>query len=223
MSLEQSLNPQISQDYFLKKASFLSRLGSGSAARSIEGPLVLWGTHPNIKGSINEYGIKYPYELHPVFETFFDTILLVDKGVKQVSSTVGHNLMQGHLYAEARFKQAQNNMDKLVPVLKSGDLDTFVEIVEKEALSLHAMMMTSDPYFILMKPNTLRIIEKIWEFRKKTNTHICFTLDAGANVHILFPAKDAALVNSFIARDLITFCENKQYISDKAGTGAIPL
>ena len=223
MSLEKSLNPQISQEYFLKKASFLSRLGSGSAARSIEGPLVVWGKHPNIEGSINEYGIKYPYELHPVFETFLDTILLVDKGIKQVSSTVGHNLMQDHPYAEARFEQAQGNMDSLKPVMKDGDLDAFIRIVEKEALSLHAMMMTSDPYFILMKPNTLRIIEKIWAFRKKTKTHICFTLDAGANVHVLFPAKDEELINRFIANELIAFCENNQYICDKAGTGALPI
>lgn len=223
MSLEKILNPQISQDYFLKKASFLARLGSGSASRSIEGPLVMWGMHPAFKGSVNAYGIKYPDELHPVFETFLDTILLVDKGVKQVSSTVGHNLMQDHPFAEARFKQAQDNMNRLKPVLKDGDLDTFVQIVEKEALSLHAMMMTSDPYFILMKPNTLRIIEKIWEFRRKSNTHVCFTLDAGANVHVLFPAKDEELVKPFITNELITFCENNQYICDKAGTGAFSL
>lgn len=223
MSLEKSLNPKMSQDHFLKKASFLSRLGSGSASRSIEGPMVIWGKHPNIKGSNDEYGIKYPYELHPVFETFLDTILLVDKGVKQVSSTVGHNLMQDHPYAEARFKQAQDNMDRLRPVLKDGDLDTFIRIVEKEALSLHAMMMTSDPYFMLMKPHTLRIIEKIWAFRRKSNTHICFTLDAGANVHVLYPAKDEEPVNRFISNELIAFCENDQYIRDQAGTGALPL
>lgn len=223
MSLEKSLNPQISKDYFFKKASFLARLGSGSASRSIEGPLVLWGQHPGINGSINEYGIKYPYEVHPVFETFLDTILLVDKGVKQVSSTVGHNLMKDHPYAENRFKQAQDNMEKMRPVLKDGDLDAFIKIVEKEALSLHAMMMTSDPYFILMKPNTLHIIEKIWAFRQKTDTPICFTLDAGANVHVLFPAKDEEQVNSFITSELIGFCENEQYICDKVGTGAIPI
>ena len=35
-------------------------------------------------------------------------------------------------------------------------LMAFIEIVESEALTLHAMMMTSMPYFILMKPNTLK-------------------------------------------------------------------
>jgi len=44
-------------------------------------------------------------------------------------------------------------------------------------------MMTSDPYFLLMKPNTISIIEKIWEFRKETEIQACFTLDAGPNIH----------------------------------------
>ncbi len=44
------------------------------------------------------------------------------------------------------------------------------------------MMMTSMPYFILMKPNTLEIINKIWKFRAETQIPVCFTLDAGANV-----------------------------------------
>ena len=64
-------------------------------------------------------------------------------------------------------------------------------IVESEALTLHAMMMTSMPYFILMKPNTLEIINKIWKFREETRYYIlCFTLDAGANVHVLYPENE---------------------------------
>ena len=102
----------------LKKASFLSRLGSGSAARSIEGPLVVWGRHQDVSGSSDLFGIRYPGEIHAVLRTFNDTILLVDKGVKQVSSTVGHDLMIGHPFAEARFDQAQDNMSRLIHIKK---------------------------------------------------------------------------------------------------------
>lgn len=220
MSIQKKLDPDLSESDVLQKASFLARLGSGSASRSIEGPLVVWGQHPDVVGSSDQVGIPYPEEIHKVFSTFHDTILLVDKGVKQVSSTVGHNLMIDHPFAEARFDQAQNNMSRLMPILKTGDLDGFIDIVEKEALSLHAMMMTSDPYFILMKPNTLEIIERIWAFRKSSKCHICFTLDAGANVHVLFPDKDKELVDKFISTELARFCENNQFISDHVGSGA---
>jgi diphosphomevalonate decarboxylase len=220
MSLEKELNPDISSVFFNQKASFLARLGSGSACRSIEGDLIEWGTHKNIPKSSDLFGIKYPFEIDAVFKTFQDTILLVDKGQKQVSSSVGHNLMHGHPFAENRFAQAHSNLDKLKGVFASGNLDEFIAIVESEALTLHAMMMSSNPYFILMKPNTLEIINKIWEFRETAKIPVCFTLDAGANVHVLYPELDKAKVLEFIKNELVAYCEKAQYICDQVGKGA---
>ncbi|RPD96588.1 diphosphomevalonate decarboxylase [Aureibaculum marinum] len=220
MSMEKALNPDISDEMFYKKASFLARLGSGSAARSIEGPLVVWGKHNAIKNSSDLFGVKFTGDLHDKFKNYHDTILLVDKGEKQVSSTVGHNLMNNHPFAQQRFEQANENIIKISEALKTGNLKTFISIVESEALTLHSMMMTSHPYFILMKPNTLEIINRIWAFREETNTNICFTLDAGANVHVLFPDEEKETCNLFIMNELIQFCQNNHYICDKVGFGA---
>jgi len=219
--LERSLSGvEMTDNYLMKKASFIARLGSGSACRSIEGDLVVWGKHKDIVGSSDFFGIKYPYEVHDIFKNFQDTILLVDKGEKQVSSSVGHQLMHDHPYAENRFQQAKDNLSKLIPVLRDGTISEFIEIVESEALSLHTMMMTSLPYFILMKPNTLEIINKIWSFRKETKSNICFTLDAGANVHVLYPSVEKEQVLKFIKKDLVAYCQNGQYICDQIGFGA---
>ena len=220
MSLEQKLNPNLTQEFIHKKASFLARLGSGSASRSIEGPLVVWGEHPEIAGSSDVYGVQFPYKIHSVFENYQDAILLVDKGEKQVSSTVGHNLMHAHPFAENRFKQANENLSKMSKILQEGDRKAFINLVESEALTLHAMMLTSNPYFILMKPNTLSIIHKIWEFRATQNSNICFTLDAGANVHVLYPFSEKEKVNRFIENELAQYCQKKQYILDAVGLGA---
>ena len=221
MSLEKKLNPEIANnEFFYKKASFLARLGSGSACRSLEGELIEWGEHQNIPESSDLFGIKYPFEIDEVFKSYQDTILLVDKGQKQVSSSVGHNLMHGHPFAEERFAQAHSNLDKLKQIFASGNLEEFIAIVESEALTLHAMMMSSNPYFILMKPNTLEIINKIWEFRENTKTPICFTLDAGANVHLLYPEMHKEKVLEFIKNELVAYCEKGQYICDQVGKGA---
>ena len=220
MHIEKELSPEMSDDFFTKKASFLSRLGSGSACRSIEGDIVQWGNHKDTNGSSNLYGIKYPYAMHDVFKNYHDTILLVDKGQKQVSSTVGHDLMHNHPFAENRFDQAHENLTKLQNIFASGDLKEFIKIVESEALTLHAMMMTSLPYFILMKPNTLEIINKIWAYRENTNSNVCFTLDAGANVHVLYPENEKDEVYQFIKDELVAYCENGQYICDRIGFGA---
>ena len=128
--------------------------------------------------------------------------------------------MHNHPYAENRFQQAHDNLSKLIEIFKTGDLLKFIEVVESEALTLHAMMMTSLPYFILMKPNTLEIINKIWEFRKKSGLHLCFTLDAGANVHLLYPDSEKEEVLDFINSQLVGYCQNGHYICDNTGFGA---
>lgn len=208
------------EEYFNKKASFLARLGSGSACRSVEGQLIVWGKTQAIKGSTDLFGVKYPYQVHENFKNYQDTILLVDKGEKQVSSTVGHNLMHNHPYAQNRFHQAHQNLETLKNILESGDLDAFNALVESEALTLHAMMMTSMPYFILMKPNTLEIINRIWYFRQKTGLHVSFTLDAGANVHVLYPQNESQEILQFIKSELVGYCQNGHYICDQIGLGA---
>ena len=223
MSMEKEFRPDMTKEFFNQKASFLARLGSGSACRSIEGPLVQWGAHLNIMESSDLYGIRYPYKIHPIFENFQDTILLVDEGQKQVSSTVGHDLMYGHPFAEQRFVQAHTHLDTFQAVLADGNLNKFIKIVESEALTLHAMMMTSQPYFVLMKPNTLEIINRIWSFREASNTNVCFTLDAGANVHVLYPENEKKIVYAFIANELLQFCQKEKHICDRTGQGAMKL
>ena len=105
----------------------------------------------------------------------------------------------------------------------TGSIDVFIDIVESEALTLHAMMMTSSPYFILMKPNTLHIINAVWDYRKATGSKLCFTLDAGANVHLLYPDAEADTVYRFINEHLVAYCQNGHYICDTIGEGASKL
>ena len=221
MSLEKALEAPISDNFMFEKASFLARLGSGSACRSIKGQVVCWGIHNEIAGSSDLFGVEFPSTIHENFNNFQDTILLVDKGEKQVSSTVGHDLMHNHPFAEKRFEQAHKNLSEIKKVLETGNLEQFIAIVESEALTLHAMMMTSMPYFILMKPNTLEIINKIWKFRSETKIPVCFTLDAGANVHVLYPENVVNEVLQFIKDELVGYCQNGQYICDEIGKGSI--
>jgi diphosphomevalonate decarboxylase len=220
MDLEKQLNPEMSMDFFWQKASFLARLGSGSACRSLKGSLVVWGEHPEIEGSSNLYGVEFQKTTHSNFKNYQDTILLVDKGEKQVSSSVGHDLMHNHPFAQKRFEQAHQNLTSLQELLVSGDLEQFIQLIESEALTLHAMMMTSMPYFILMKPNTLEILNRIWNFRRETKIPVGFTLDAGANVHVLYPENDKANVLQFIQSELVGYCQKEQYICDEIGNGA---
>lgn len=214
VDLEERLGGKLPKEEKLKKASFLARLGSGSACRSIYPGITVWGKSPAVDGSSDLYAIPYPYKIHENFQHFQDTILLIDEGQKEVSSTVGHNLMNNHPYAERRFQAAGENLEKLILILETGNLEEFGALVEHEALSLHAMMLTSNPAYILMKPNTLKAIEEIWKFRKETKIPVCFTLDAGANIHLLYPQKAKDEILGFIQKDLKNYCANEKFLID---------
>jgi diphosphomevalonate decarboxylase len=110
-------------------------------------------------------------------------------------------------------------MSAIKSALESADIDRFIDIVESEALTLHSLMMSSNPYFILMKPDTLNIINTIWQKRKKSNVKWCFTIDAGANVHFLYPSEDKETAHQFIEDELKQYCENGAFIHDFVGSG----
>ena len=209
----------VGKEIDLQKASYFSRLASGSAARSVFPKMALWGATPYYEGSSDEYAVSLENDIHPVFKTYRDAILIVSGETKSVSSRAGHALMEGNPYAPARYAKANENIKDLLATLKSGDLDTFINITESEALQLHALMMCSNPSYILMKPNTLNLINEIRDFRKETKIPLCFTLDAGPNVHLLYPENEADNVDGFIRNVLSSYCAGGRWIADHVGDG----
>ena len=198
----------------LQEASFLSRLASGSAARSVYPTMTLWGKTPSLAESSDEYAISIADNIHPVFKSYHDSILIVSSKEKSVSSRAGHSLMNNHPMAENRYATARKNTEDLLAILKQGDLDGFIKIAESEANQLHDLMATSTPSYTLKEANTINIIEKILEFRKETGLPICYTLDAGPNVHLLYPDSCSEDVHVFIEDVLKNYCHNNKWIDD---------
>lgn len=216
MKLDEVFSGKDSDEESLKKASFLARLGSGSACRSLYKGLVVWGESDEVSGSSDLFAVQYPdTEIHSIFKSFNDWVLLIHEGQKSVSSTVGHGLMKTNPYAERRFQEARENFAPMKQILKEGDMQSFIRLVEHEALTLHAMMMMSDPAFILMKTGTLEVINKIWDFRRETELPLFFTLDAGANVHLLFPADSSEeKIKAFIETELLQHTQKNGVVKD---------
>ena len=216
MALDKEISGEKSLEETLQKASLLARLGSGSACRSLYNGLVVWGATPVVSGSADEYAVPYPVsEIHPIFRDFNDWVMLIHEGQKSVSSTVGHGLMNGNPYAQVRFAEAAKNFFTLQEILKNGDMDGFIKLVEHEALTLHAMMMVSDPAFILMQTGTLETIHKVWDFRRDTGLPLFFTLDAGANVHLLFPNDgQQERIKAFIETELLAYTQSGGVVKD---------
>lgn len=203
----------------LQEASRLARLASGSACRSVFPKAALWGATEAFKGSSDEYAVSLEDQIDSIFKSYHDSILIVSDAKKAVSSRAGHALMDTNPYATTRYAVANRNIADLLSALKTGDLETFIKITESEAMQLHALMMCSNPSFILMKPNTLRIINTLYEFRRETDIPVCFTLDAGPNVHLLYPDQHAEMVERFIMDELEPYCHEGQWIADRVGNG----
>jgi diphosphomevalonate decarboxylase len=220
MSLEKEITKEdFSANFFFLKASFLSRIGSGSACRSVYGGFNIWGKHKDFEQSSDLFSLQLNQSISTEFENFQDTILLVDETQKDVSSSAGHSLMDNHPFSVDRYMIANKNTSALKIILEKGDLFAFCELVEKEAMMLHSLMMTSSPSYVLMKPETLEIIDEIKSFRNMNKVPVCFTLDAGANVHVLYPEKDSKSILDFINSKLSKYCFQGKFIKDHLGKG----
>lgn len=216
---------------FWREASDLARRGSGSACRSIYGGFTVWGQHEAVQGSDPRWAVPLQgQEIHPALRDIQDTVILVDRGVKSVSSSVGHGLMNEHSYATTRFQQAYLRVGELQALLfaDSSVPDdevwwAFGDLVESEALTLHAMMLCSRPSYLLMKPQTLQVLELIRNYRNQKKVPLFFTLDAGANVHLIFPAHAQNDAMELLDQQIAPLLGEHSYLCDRLGSGPRPL
>ena len=203
-----------------KQASEIARLGSGSASRSVYPKVSVWGAVESIPESNDQYAIPWDQHISSIYKSFQDTILIISASEKSVSSTAGHKLMNDLAYAETRYSEARINLVRLLNVMQHDEmLEAFIQIVESEALQLHALMMSGPTPFVLMEPGTLSVIREVWRFRKENNIPVCFTLDAGPNVHLLYPALYKENVLEWIQSTLTPYCAEGKFILDQVGEG----
>ncbi|MCT4641326.1 MAG: diphosphomevalonate decarboxylase [Bacteriovoracaceae bacterium] len=207
------INKALDTDYSTNEISHFSRIGSGSASRSPLADFAIWGKS-NIDNTSNDYAIAFS-DFHSSFKNLQDTVVIIEKGQKSVSSSKGHMLMNSHIYKDIRVEQANNNLGFIVNALKTGDIKEFGRILEEEALTLHGLMMTSNPSFILMKPKTLEVIEKIRSYRQAHDIDMYFTLDAGANLHLIYPESEKQKVLEFLDKEV----SGLECIYDHMGAG----
>src|SRR5262249_29664489 len=88
---------------------------------------------------------------------------------------------------------AQSRLDKVRQAILERDFPTFAEIVELDSNLMHSVMMTSNPPLFYWKPASLRIMELVREMRAD-GLSVCYTLDAGPNVHCISVRNEADTV-----------------------------
>lgn len=194
----------------LVETSYFARLGSGSACRSVYGPFVEWGITSNdyAKTVLN----------HTSLNQLRDSIFIVSDQPKKISSSKGHQLMNTNPFAKVRYERANHKVIKVAELLKTGDWETLGPMIEAEALELHGLMLMGDSPFFLIEPETIKLINYIQNYREKTKAQIYFTLDAGPNVHLLYPQTFDQEVKE-ISKLFLSEGWIKSVIHDHAGDG----
>jgi diphosphomevalonate decarboxylase len=160
--------------------SRLARRGSGSACRSVPGGFVEWQPGDNDDSSY-AFSIAPPehWDLH-------DCIAVLSQEHKEIGSREGHALAATSLLQGARIEDTTRRLDLCRQAILKRDFQAFAEIVELDSNLMHAVMMTSDPRLIYLQPASLAVMQAVVEWRKK-GTPVCFTIDAGPNVHVITP------------------------------------
>jgi diphosphomevalonate decarboxylase len=170
----------------------LARLGSGSAARSIPGGFVELRTGD---GDGHDSASAYAASIAPPDHwNLVDVIAVVSQKHKAVGSTSGHALARTSPLQDARIATAADRLAHCREAVLARNFPLLADIVETDSNIMHAVMMTSTPALFYWEPITLAIIKAVRRWRAQDGLSVCYTIDAGANVHCLCPTDAAAEV-----------------------------
>ncbi len=171
--------------------SCLARLGSGSASRSVPGGFVEW--HMG-----EDHGTSFAESIAPAeYWDLVDLVAIVSAEHKAVGSTGGHALAPTSPLQDARLLDAPRRLGRCRSAIHERDFLSLADVVEQDALMMHAVMMTSMPTLIYWLPPTLSIIHHVKRWRSE-GLPVCFTIDAGPNVHVLTLARHAPEIDQLL-------------------------
>ena len=176
-----------------RELSTLARLGSGSAARSVPGGFVRWYAADTHDESYAESTFSADYW------SLVDVIAVISREHKKTGSTAGHRSAETSDLQSARIAGASGRLDTCIDAISARDFATFAEVVERDSNLMHAVMMTSVPPLFYWQPASLSIMEKVRELRAE-GLRVCYTLDAGPNVHCICVRDDMDAVRSALAQ-----------------------
>lgn len=168
--------------------SRLARRGSGSASRSIPSGFVEWQA-----GTTDEDSFAFSIA-EPDHWQIVDFIAIVSASHKKTGSTEGHAIAPTSPLQAARVADAPRRLEMCRNAILNRDFNLFASIVEHDSDMMHAVMMTSTPALHYWKPASLAVMNAVREWRAD-GLPVCYTVDAGANVHVICPEPEAHAVD----------------------------
>ena len=180
-----ALNDLFDLNLYEVKLSILARIGSGSASRSLWHGFVEWSAGED-KSGLDSYSTLLPYEWNDLRVG----LLIFSNKEKKISS---REAMKSTVKTCPFYSLWPTRVSVAIEELKSAinlhDFTKFGNIVEGNALEMHALMLATKPAIIYSNAKTYNGMEKIWQARED-GLEVYFTQDAGPNLKLLFLEKD---------------------------------
>lgn len=166
-----------------------SRLGSGSACRSLYKGFVSWETDNKITQ-------------HETKMDLVDIVVVFDPFKKEIASSLGHDSVNTSLFQKFRLPNTVTQTYPRVCLgIKEGRVQDIVDDVEMDSMMIHAIMQTaSDKNDGYLNEKSMSFIEKFITFRNNHELNAMFTFDAGPNPHIIIERKHLKRVQEWITK-----------------------
>ncbi|QMU07725.1 diphosphomevalonate decarboxylase [Levilactobacillus suantsaii] len=175
--------------------SRLARRGSGSATRSIYGGFVEWHAGHNDATSYAEpllEQVTWPVAI---------VALVLDPHQKRVSSRQG---MQASVatspYYPAWKQVVAHDLAAIKPAILDHDFTQVGEILESNAMRMHALTLSADPAFSYFNGATLTAMQTVRDLRA-AGIACYYTLDAGPNLKVFCQSQDIAAITARFTHD----------------------
>ena len=168
----------------------LARLASGSACRSFEAGFVEWSAgHDDATSAPRQVAGPEHWPLH-------DVVAVLDAGPKSVSSHDGHRLASTSPLQDERIRQVQSHLHTARRAVKARDLKMLGETSERDAMLMHAVMLSSAPPLLFLNAQAVELMHRIRSWRQRDGLEAYFTVDAGPNIHVLCNRPDVGEVTA---------------------------
>ncbi|MDR0994562.1 MAG: diphosphomevalonate decarboxylase [Verrucomicrobiota bacterium] len=168
-----------------RQLSILARLGSGSAARSLEDGFVQWQA-----GTAEDGMDSFAVRLEEEWPAFRVGALVLCATEKPIGSRDG---MRRSVETCGFYREWPGRVEMDLTALRAAlfrrDMAVLGTVAEGNALAMHALMLAARPPLVYALPETVAAIRRVWAARE-AGIGVWFTMDAGPNVKLLFLAEE---------------------------------
>lgn len=172
---------KIQETFVTRELSKLSRQGSGSSCRSLVGPWGLWADD-HAEAVSNSYN------------DLIAMAVIVEETKKLVSSSEAHVRVTTSPFFGGRPERAEHRLEQLLLTLQFHQWKKAYEICWEEFMDMHDLFHTSQPSFYYMNEDSKAVLESVRQVWAAKDDGPLVTMDAGANVHLLFRKDQKPLV-----------------------------